>query len=108
MCFNLGKSRLRFEILSHREMVVDPLKKMGEDNQQLMHFKDKAARHQKQAKALEESVNAAGAKLRQTLEETKVVRLRIKKHHEENKDEVYIYIYMILHFRSDNIAVFLV
>nr|GME18682.1 protein SUPPRESSOR OF GENE SILENCING 3-like [Ipomoea batatas] len=83
-----GKSRLRFEILSHREMVVDPLKKMGEDNQQLMHFKDKAARHQKQAKALEESVNAAGAKLRQTLEETKVVRLRIKKHHEENKDEM--------------------
>nr|GMC60700.1 protein SUPPRESSOR OF GENE SILENCING 3-like [Ipomoea batatas] len=67
-----GKSRLRFEILSHREMVVDPLKKMGEDNQQLMHFKDKAARHQKQAKALEESVNAAGAKLRQTLEETKM------------------------------------
>lgn len=83
-----GKSKLRFEMRSHLEMVVNPMKQMSEDNQQLLWYKNKAEKHQRQAKALEESFLVMGEKYRETAEQNKIVISRTKTHHEQNKEEM--------------------
>ncbi|KAK4721489.1 hypothetical protein R3W88_011722 [Solanum pinnatisectum] len=83
-----GKSKLKFEMRSYKEAVWNPAKQMREDNQQLIWFKNKAAKHQMQAKALEESLSLVSEKHRQTLEENKIVRLKTKMHHEQIKEEM--------------------
>ncbi|XP_075090135.1 protein SUPPRESSOR OF GENE SILENCING 3-like [Nicotiana tabacum] len=83
-----GKSRLKFEIRSYQETVGNPAMQMSEDNQQLIWYKNKAAKHQKRAKASEESLKLVSEKLRQLVEENKIVRLRTKMHHEGNKEEM--------------------
>ena len=73
---------------SYQEMVVKQFRQMSEDNQQLIYLKDKVAKEQKHAKALEESFDIVAEKLRKTMEENRIVRLRTKMQHEENKEEV--------------------
>ncbi|CAA7396502.1 unnamed protein product [Spirodela intermedia] len=90
-CFNQhsqGKSRQKFEMRSYQEMVVGPMKQMSEDNQQLVWYKNKVEKQQQRSKTLEESVGLFSQKLRQTNEENKIVRLRSKEQHEENKAEM--------------------
>lgn len=83
-----GKSKLKFEIKSYIEMVVKQLKQMSEDNQQLIWFKNRVAKEQRHSKALEESFGALSEKLRQTEEDNRIVRLRSKMHHQQNKEEM--------------------
>ncbi|XP_059623859.1 protein SUPPRESSOR OF GENE SILENCING 3-like [Cornus florida] len=83
-----GKSKLKFEMRSYKEVVVDQMKQMSEDNQQLVWFKNKVANEQRHSKALKESFGILSEKLRKTSEENCIVRQRTKKHHEENKEEM--------------------
>ncbi|KAI5672155.1 hypothetical protein M9H77_12519 [Catharanthus roseus] len=83
-----GKSRLKFEIKSYLETVVKQLKQMKEDNEQLIWFKNKVAKEQRHSKAVEESYSFLSEKFRKMSEETHVVRIRTKKHHEQNKEEM--------------------
>lgn len=64
------------------------LKQMSEDNQQLIWFKNRVAKEQRHSKAVEESYGIISEKLRKMSEESQVVRIRTKKHHELNKEEV--------------------
>ncbi|KAH6808272.1 hypothetical protein C2S51_029380 [Perilla frutescens var. frutescens] len=83
-----GKSKLKYEMRSYQEMVVQQMKQMSEDNQQLLWFKNKVVKEQKSKKALEESYGILTEKLRKTMVENQVVKLRTKKHHEQNKEEM--------------------
>ncbi|GFP83640.1 protein suppressor of gene silencing 3 [Phtheirospermum japonicum] len=83
-----GKSKLKYEMRSYQEMVVNQMKQMSEDNQQLSWLKHKVAKEQKNKKALEESLGVMSEKLRQTINENRVVKLKTKKHHEQNKEEM--------------------
>ncbi|KAK3012698.1 hypothetical protein RJ639_009854 [Escallonia herrerae] len=83
-----GKTKLKFEMRSYQEMVVSQMKQMSEDNQQLLWFKNRVVKEQKHSKALEESFGVVTEKLRQTLEESRIVRHRTKMHHEQNKEEM--------------------
>ncbi|KAG8373214.1 hypothetical protein BUALT_Bualt11G0000300 [Buddleja alternifolia] len=83
-----GKTKLKYEMRSYREMVVNQMKQMSEDNQQLLWLKNKVSKEQKSKKALEESYGLVTEKLRKTMEENRVVKLRTKKHHEQNKEEM--------------------
>nr|XP_027075041.1 protein SUPPRESSOR OF GENE SILENCING 3-like [Coffea arabica] len=83
-----GKSKLKFEVRSYQEMVVRQLKQMSEDNQQLLWFKNRVAKEQRHSKALEASFGLVSEKLRKMQEENRIVRLRTKKHHEQNKEEM--------------------
>ncbi|KAM1696525.1 hypothetical protein FF1_030675 [Malus domestica] len=85
-----GKSKLKFEMRSYQEMVVNQIRQMSEDNQQLMWFKNKVAKEQRHAKALEESLGIVSEKLRKTTEENRIVRQRTKLQHQENKEEMYL------------------
>ncbi|KZV31938.1 protein SUPPRESSOR OF protein 3 [Dorcoceras hygrometricum] len=83
-----GKTRLKYEMRSYQEMVVNQMRQMSEDNQQLIFFKNKVAKEQLNKKVLVESYSMLSEKLRQTMEENRVVKLRTKKHHEQNKEEM--------------------
>ncbi|KAK4490498.1 hypothetical protein RD792_001178 [Penstemon davidsonii] len=83
-----GKTKLKYEMRSYHEMVVNQLKQMGEENQHLSWFKNNLAKEQKSKKALEESFGMMSEKLRKTMEENRIVKLRTKKHHEQNKEEM--------------------
>ncbi|XP_008786464.2 protein SUPPRESSOR OF GENE SILENCING 3 homolog [Phoenix dactylifera] len=83
-----GKSRLKYDVRSYQEMVVIPMKQMSEDNQQLIWLKNKVVKQEKRSKALEETFGVVSQKLRETMEENRIVRLRTKIQHEENKEEM--------------------
>ncbi|KAK4357885.1 hypothetical protein RND71_023495 [Anisodus tanguticus] len=52
-----GKSRLRFGMRLYSENVRNAAMHMSEDNQQLVWFKNQAAKYQKKTKALEETLS---------------------------------------------------
>ncbi|XP_058210087.1 protein SUPPRESSOR OF GENE SILENCING 3-like [Rhododendron vialii] len=87
-CHGNKAARLKFETRSYQEMVVNQMRQMSEDNQQLIWFKDKVAKEQRRSKALVESFEVVSEKLRKTVEENRIVRQRSKMHHEQNKEEM--------------------
>lgn len=90
-CYYLGKAKLKFEMRSYQEKVVNDLRQMSEDNQQLIWLKNRVVKEQRHAKALEESLGIVSEKLRKTTEENRIVRHRTKTQHEETKEEVMLY-----------------
>ncbi|KAK9735600.1 hypothetical protein RND81_04G215200 [Saponaria officinalis] len=83
-----GKTRLKYDLRSYNEKVLTQMKKMSDDNQQLTWYKSKAAKEQGRVKVLEESFNVVSEKLRQTMEENRIVRQRTTMQHEQNKEEM--------------------
>ncbi|KAL8131581.1 protein SUPPRESSOR OF GENE SILENCING 3-like [Apium graveolens] len=83
-----GKSKLKFEMRSYEEMVVNPMKQMNEDNHLLHWYKNEVVKEKKHSKTLEESFGALTEKLGKTLEENRIVRQRTKMHHEQIKEEM--------------------
>lgn len=83
-----GKSKLKYEMRSYQEMVVKQMKQMSEENQQLIWYKNRVAKDQKTKKALEETISVMADKFRRTVEESNVVKLRTKKHHEKIQEEM--------------------
>ncbi|KAH7842443.1 hypothetical protein Vadar_005357 [Vaccinium darrowii] len=80
--------RLKFETRSYQEMVINQMRQMSEDNQQLIWFKDKVAKEKRRSKALAESFEVVSEKLRKTVEENRIVWQRRKMHHEQNNEEL--------------------
>ncbi|KAF7145698.1 hypothetical protein RHSIM_Rhsim04G0059000 [Rhododendron simsii] len=89
-------ARLKFETRSYQEMVVNQMRQMSEDNQQLIWFKDEVAKGQRRSKALEESLGVVSEKLRKTKEENRIVTQRSKIHHEQNKEESVVVLHLHL------------
>jgi hypothetical protein len=85
---SVGKTRLKYDMKSYQEMVVNQIRQMSEDNQQLLYFKNKVVKEKKHSKAMEESFGIVTEKLRKTMEENRIVRRRTKMQHEEIKEEV--------------------
>ncbi|KAL4590176.1 hypothetical protein LXL04_003100 [Taraxacum kok-saghyz] len=83
-----GKTKLKFDMVSYQEKVVDQLKQMNEDNQQLNWYKNKVVKEKKHSKALEESYGLVSQKLRKIEEESRIVRERTQLYHEQNKEEM--------------------
>ncbi|KAE9610265.1 hypothetical protein Lal_00006323 [Lupinus albus] len=85
-----GKSQLKYEMKSYQEMVVKEIRKIGEDNELLQYWMSKAEKCEKHKQILEESLSMMAERMRQTMEESHIVRLRTKKQHEENSEELYL------------------
>lgn len=83
-----GKSKMKFEMRSYQEMVVNQIKQMSEDNQQLNWLKNRVVKERNKAKAYEESLDIVCEKLRKTKEENRIVRQRTLMQYEENKEEM--------------------
>lgn len=82
---------MKFEMKSYQEMVVDQIKQMSEDNQQLTWLKYKVVKERSKSKAYEESLDKVCEKLRKTTEENRIVRQRTLMQHEEDKEEVCLF-----------------
>jgi hypothetical protein len=85
---SVGKTRLKYDMKSYQEMVVNQIRQISEDNQQLLYFKNKVVKEKKHSKAMDESFGIVTQKLRKTMEENRIVRRRTKMQHEEIKEEV--------------------
>ncbi|KAF8022990.1 hypothetical protein BT93_F0487 [Corymbia citriodora subsp. variegata] len=83
-----AKSKLKFEMRSYKEMVVNQVNQMTEDNQKLIWLKNKVVKERRHSKALEESFDIVSEKLRKTMEENRIVRHRTMMQHEQNKEEM--------------------
>eukprot|EP01018_Ginkgo_biloba_P024771 Gb_11727 [translate_table: standard] len=83
-----GRARLKYDIRTYQSMVVEPMRKMNEDNQKLIWFKNKVAKEQQHSKTLEETVSIVGRKLRMKEDEIKIIRHRATEQHEESKREM--------------------
>ncbi|KAK8945579.1 hypothetical protein KSP40_PGU003185 [Platanthera guangdongensis] len=83
-----GKTALKFERRSYQEMVVSPMKQIREHNQELIWLKNKVREHEQRSKVLEEAYENVRQKLRDTIEENQILRLRTKIQQEENKEEM--------------------
>ncbi|KAK9095791.1 hypothetical protein Sjap_021288 [Stephania japonica] len=76
-----GKSRLKYDMRSYIEMVVEPMRQLG-------WYKDVAAKEESKSKALKESLDAVTEKLRESTEVIHIMRQRTKMQHEKNKEEM--------------------
>ena len=73
---------------SYQESVVNQIKQMSEENQQLIWFKNRNAKNEMTKKALQNNIGILSEKLRKATEENRIVRQRTKTQFEENKEEV--------------------
>ncbi|XP_050364361.1 protein SUPPRESSOR OF GENE SILENCING 3 [Argentina anserina] len=83
-----GKSKLKFEMRSYQEKVVNDLRQMSEDNQQLIWLKNRVVKEQRHAKALEESLGIVSEKLRKTAKDNRIVIQKTQTQQEETQEEM--------------------
>ncbi|GMI82186.1 SUPPRESSOR OF GENE SILENCING 3 [Hibiscus trionum] len=74
-----GKSKIKFELKSYQEAVLNEIKKMRENRRAL---------ERKRTKALERSVNNLSRNLQQKMEDIRIFEKRVQSLHEENKEEI--------------------
>lgn len=79
---------MKLELVSYKEKVVDQLKKMSNDSQELLWYKKKIAKQERSSKTLEDAFWLLSQKLRKLEEENKIVRQRTQMYHEQNTEEV--------------------
>ncbi|CAN6458689.1 unnamed protein product [Victoria cruziana] len=80
-----GKQKQKFEIKSYHEMVVEPLKKMGEDNDELLKLQQKDVENQEVKKTLEATCSIIERNLYINEMEIKNLRRRDMELHEDNR-----------------------
>ncbi|XP_065875051.1 protein SUPPRESSOR OF GENE SILENCING 3 [Euphorbia lathyris] len=83
-----GKAKLRFEMRSYIESVVQQIAQMSEDNQQLGWYKTRVVKEQLRYRSVKESLERVTDKLRKTTEENRIVRQRTQIHHEQSQEEL--------------------
>ncbi|GMI91705.1 hypothetical protein HRI_002839800 [Hibiscus trionum] len=83
-----GKSKIKHQLKSYQEAVLNEIKKMREDSKQIIWFKDRLEEERKQAEAFERSVNNLSRNLQQKMEDIHVFEKRVKSLHEDNKEEL--------------------
>ncbi|KAL5549967.1 hypothetical protein UlMin_000143 [Ulmus minor] len=84
------KNKLKYELRSYQEMVVNQLRQMSEDNQQLTYYKEGYDNVKMEKKTISMFLEVVSEKYRKTMEENKIVRQRTKSAHEENREEMYL------------------
>eukprot|EP00249_Psilotum_nudum_P015611 c25425_g1_i1 orf=403-3063(-) len=83
-----GKSKLKWNLRHLQEAVIDPMRKMDEENLQLNLLKKKVEKQKEHSKAMEKTVCLVARKLRLKDEEIQVIRKKALEQHEENQREM--------------------
>ncbi|XP_071742062.1 protein SUPPRESSOR OF GENE SILENCING 3-like [Rutidosis leptorrhynchoides] len=81
-------NKLKFELVSYQEKVVNQFKQMNEDNQQLHYLQNEVKKEQMRRKAAEESLDIVSQKLRKNEQQTLIVRERTQRYHEQNTEQM--------------------
>ncbi|KAK6284230.1 hypothetical protein POUND7_003182 [Theobroma cacao] len=83
-----GKSKVKYELKSYQMAVLNEIKKMSEDSQQLIWLKDRLAQERKRAKTFEQSVRNLSRNLQQKTKDIHIFKQRVQSLHEQNKEEM--------------------
>uniref|UniRef100_A0ACD5WH28 Uncharacterized protein n=1 Tax=Avena sativa TaxID=4498 RepID=A0ACD5WH28_AVESA len=83
-----GKSRLKYDMRSHNEMVVVQLKKMSEENQELNYMKNTVVKEKQRSKFVEGSLSVLAQNYRKFEEDQKVFMHRANEKHKEHEEEM--------------------
>ncbi|KAL4332796.1 hypothetical protein GQ457_07G030640 [Hibiscus cannabinus] len=83
-----GKSKIKHQLKSYQEAVLNEIKKMREGSQQITWFKDRLEEVRKRAKAFERSAKNLSRNLEQKMEDIHILEKRVKSLHEYNKQEL--------------------
>ncbi|XP_020533449.2 protein SUPPRESSOR OF GENE SILENCING 3 homolog isoform X1 [Jatropha curcas] len=83
-----GKVKLKYEMRSYQEMVVNGIRQMTEENHQLQWLKNRVSEQERHTKELEESNSMLKEKLQMLTKETDNLRHQAKQHHEQSMEEI--------------------
>ncbi|XP_076886333.1 protein SUPPRESSOR OF GENE SILENCING 3-like [Bidens hawaiensis] len=83
-----GKSKLKYEMVSYQENVVNQLKQMNEDHQQLHWYKDRAVKDKMLLNEVEKSKETLSKIVRKSEAEKCIVRERMQQFNEQKQEEI--------------------
>ncbi|XP_022777245.1 protein SUPPRESSOR OF GENE SILENCING 3-like, partial [Durio zibethinus] len=83
-----GKSKIKYELKPYQEAVLNEIKKMSQDSQQLIWLKDRLKEERKRAETFEGSVNNLSRNLKQKMNDIHLFEQRVQLLYEENKEEM--------------------
>ncbi|XWS12247.1 hypothetical protein CRYUN_Cryun37aG0073100 [Craigia yunnanensis] len=83
-----GKSKIKYELKSHQEFVLNGIKKMSEDSEQLIWLKGRLEEERRRGKTFERSVNNLSRNLQQKIKDIHIFKQRVQLLHEQNEEEM--------------------
>ncbi|KAG8656073.1 hypothetical protein MANES_04G095100v8 [Manihot esculenta] len=89
-----GKRKLKYEMRSYKEMMVDGIRQMSRENLQLPWLQNRIAEQQSHAKDLEKSNGMLKEKLNKATKDLEILRLKAKQQHEQDLEEVTLSFHM--------------
>ncbi|XP_037491145.1 protein SUPPRESSOR OF GENE SILENCING 3 [Jatropha curcas] len=83
-----GKRKLKYEMRSYQEMVVNQIRQMSKDNYQLLWLKNRVAEQQRHVEVLEESNTMYKEKLQMVTRDMDILRSKANVHHGQTMEEM--------------------